>query len=356
MEKLIKKYIYIICVLEKYSGVSFIPFDIVRYIIQMYRQTIKVNVMCGNKYSILSFNDEWYSGNNGRLQKFKLDIDDVIYCDKYHTSLVRSSKKYISSEGQLIPDFTDNDKFDKYWSYRDENIMMINRSESHLVIISDKMHRIECHTEFMDGIHMISIPNVISVACGGYHIIILTADGEIYVDGNNKYGQLGLDRKNSLFKLRKVDIGLKSIGSISCGAYHTIFVTGSNEVYSCGLNKGGQLGLSDYADRWCPTKISLEKVISTSCGEYHTIALTISGDIYVWGSNYHGQLGLNELGSHKCCPTKINLRDIISVKCGGFFTMIVTKFSDVYAWGSNHHGELNLGDHIDRHEPTLLRF
>ena len=84
---------------------------------------------------------------------------------------------------------------------------------------------------------------------------------------------------------------------ISGGTAHTIGLTGnsisfqfiewyleSGQLFSCGLNKNGQLGISDNTNRNTPHKISTfdnQQIISISCGNYHSVA--INGNF--WNNN-----------------------------------------------------------------------
>lgn len=85
---------------------------------------------------------------------------------------------------------------------------------------------------------------VIEVCCGWDSSAALTRNGELYVWGSNRYGQLGLDP--SIFPLvphpRKIST-CERIKNISMGLRHTAIITENRELYVCGSNNKGQLGL-----------------------------------------------------------------------------------------------------------------
>ena len=54
------------------------------------------------------------------------------------------------------------------------------------------------------------------------------------------------------------------------------------------------MGLGHTSRRYSPEKVDLDNVLSVSCGRHHTIVLTDRGQIYVCGHNDHGQLGLGD--------------------------------------------------------------
>lgn len=85
---------------------------------------------------------------------------------------------------------------------------------------------------------------VVDVCCGWDSSAALTRDGELYVWGSNRYGQLGLDHSvfPAISQPRKILNG-ERIRCVSMGLRHTAIVTESHELYTCGANNRGQLGL-----------------------------------------------------------------------------------------------------------------
>lgn len=85
---------------------------------------------------------------------------------------------------------------------------------------------------------------IIDICCGWDSSAVLTQNGKLYVWGSNRYGQLGLD--SSVFPLiqhpHRISIG-ERIKNVSMGLRHTAIVTENRELYICGSNSRGQLGL-----------------------------------------------------------------------------------------------------------------
>jgi len=101
------------------------------------------------------------------------------------------------------------------------------------------------------------------VACGGWHSLALTSDGDVYSWGWNESGQLG----HSAEKLSSVtphpfpiDLGSADdpVQAISAGSRHSVAVMKSGRVFSWGLNKFGQLGVGDLENRMEPTEVRME--------------------------------------------------------------------------------------------------
>ena len=138
---------------------------------------------------------------------------------------------------------------------------------------------VECETpqriDFFDDLPSV----VVDLACGGWHALALTSDGDIYSWGWNESGQLG----HSAEKLSSVsphpfpvDLGSANdpVRQIAAGARHSIAVLKSGQLYTWGLNKFGQLGLGDCENRSVPSPVegSVEgRVNRAYCGRWSTV-------------------------------------------------------------------------------------
>uniref|UniRef100_A0A182S7H4 ANK_REP_REGION domain-containing protein n=1 Tax=Anopheles maculatus TaxID=74869 RepID=A0A182S7H4_9DIPT len=134
-----------------------------------------------------------------------------------------------------------------------------------------------------------------------YHSVFLTHRmGELYVAGHGVGGRLGLGMEDTIAYPMKVPLTLKDderITDVAAAKYHTLVLTDSNHIYSCGENKHCQLGLKPP-----PPNLLAFKEITGHCHlagktvnrviakDYHSIAV-LDTEFYVWGLN-GGQFGL----------------------------------------------------------------
>ena len=208
---------------------------------------------------------------------------------------------------------------------------------------------------------------LIEIACGFEHCIGLTASGDCYAWGQNRYGQLGIDTHDTSETPQKIgELSDKKVIKICCGAYHSMALTSDGEVFSWGHNTFAQLGDKTYNSRKTPTQVLFrDKIVSISCGTNHSIALTHNGSAYVWGSNELGQLGRpkerdfreNRLRAVCNRPQKIPGFDdtiIIRAVCGPNHTLLLTIEGFVYSFGDNVCGQIGNGSADTQFSPFKL--
>ena len=153
---------------------------------------------------------------------------------------------------------------------------------------------------------------------GVFHSIFLDEEGSVWVCGHNDYGQLGLENiSNRLLPERIAQ--LPKIQSIFAGGYHSIFLDEDGCVWSCGNNSAGQLGMGEssfklhFTQRNSPSKVNISKQKSISAGFSHSIFLDEVGQVWACGHNQYGQLGLGHFAQMDH-PEKIdNLPKIVSL-------------------------------------------
>jgi alpha-tubulin suppressor-like RCC1 family protein len=215
---------------------------------------------------------------------------------------------------------------------------------------------------------------IIQVIGRRYFSLFLTNTGQVYACGLNDYGQLGLGDVDNIYKPELIkSLNHVNIIQISAGEDYSLFLTDTGDVYACGKNGYGQLGLNDHTHRDKPTLITTFssgkfpiKIIQVSAGVDHSLFLTNIGRVYACGSNEDGQLGFvgyggdprNRIyGANHPNPTPILIMDlnhmkIIRVSAGDSYSRFLTDTGQFYACGYNGAGELGLGDFEDRDVPT----
>ena len=145
--------------------------------------------------------------------------------------------------------------------------------------------------------HEISLPKDISavdIACGEEHAALLTSEGHVYTWGYGHDGELGHSAKTHVSAPKKIEVFTQKAKRVVCGGGHTAILTPEGDLYLFGRGRDGQLGRGDVlesvaASRYTPTKVTLfricnnlqveffhnEKlrVIDVALGTNHTLAL-----------------------------------------------------------------------------------
>jgi len=208
---------------------------------------------------------------------------------------------------------------------------------------------------------------VISIVGGNEFSLLITNETQnnLYSCGYNVDGQLGLGNNtspNTTFQNITINISGKKIIAVSAGVRHSLIITSeaTNNLYSCGRNSEGQLGIGNTTNintfQNVTTNISGKKIVFISAGGYSSYALTNenSNNLYSCGRNLDGELGLSDKinkTTFQNVTADISGKKIIAVAGGGFSSYILTNESqnNLYSTGDNdNYGELGLGDYSDR--------
>lgn len=215
----------------------------------------------------------------------------------------------------------------------------------------------------------IEIMSGVTSVCVGSCTFIIKSDGTLWGWGENHYGQLGIDQKesNEIFDIGtgseepiKIMDNVVSISSASSdyGSY-TLAVKSDGTLWAWGGNEYGQLGNGGSGNwRYCnnssgdhivisqsiPVKIMddvVSAITSECCSSY---AIKKDGSLWAWGSNAAGQLGDGTF-ENRSTPVKImeNVASITADKTVGSrpygMCLAVKKDGTLWGWGMWYGGE-----------------
>ena len=128
---------------------------------------------------------------------------------------------------------------------------------------------------------------------GESHSAFIIQDPEntyLYMFGKNIFGQLGLEENSYIYQpimVENLNLILKPkerVKKVSLGGEHSLILTQKNNIYSCGLNLFGQLGLGDFENRNIFTNVDIyknalkdsegEKIADIVAGSQHSLIIT----------------------------------------------------------------------------------
>jgi len=216
---------------------------------------------------------------------------------------------------------------------------------------------------------------VIQVACGNQHTLVLTAEGRLYSTGKGDFGRLGRGETCDEPEFEEIEYFTQSNDSVlapnepaaiikvGAGNNFSAALSRQGELWVWGRNDYGQLGLGEEAmgdmysaERYPRLVRSLpmegHRVVDFACGEHHVVALTASGAIYEWGSRTWLEPHPVSLPSRHAH----GLKDVAKVAAGDKFSFALTADGRLYSWGSKASGCLAQGPNCPKNivEPTLV--
>ncbi|XP_054169352.1 RCC1 and BTB domain-containing protein 2-like [Oppia nitens] len=221
----------------------------------------------------------------------------------------------------------------------------------------------------LSGKHMATI-------CSGFaHCIGITASGLCYSWGDNNYEQLGWGIDHTVMLMSATPrivpkLADKQVIRLACGNRHTLVLTQDGYVYAWGHNTYGQIGNYAYLPASEPAVIVQPRyldIVDVVCGKGHSLALTSDGHVYVWGLNEWGQLGRDPSNDvhncrQKCCsnrpkPLASKLLTGVSIKkaqCGPTHTLLLSTDGDLYSFGNNDTGQVGNGFFEPQYTPVKI--
>jgi len=225
----------------------------------------------------------------------------------------------------------------------------------------------------LDRLQVFGGQDVVMVVACFHNSACVSADGAVWTWGSNAYGQLGRGGGNLRFshtpgRLDPLLFGNSPAQMVACGQNFTLILNSRGEVWACGLNEFGQLGLGYTRMERVPMRINPMffggmPIAMIACGTWHSIAVVRGGrELFGWGWNNCGQLGLGVgisqstdvhhpirtapywLPRHSTTATALGDATIVFISAGHDFTMLVSDAGDLWGCGNGSRNALGLAD------------
>jgi alpha-tubulin suppressor-like RCC1 family protein/phosphodiesterase/alkaline phosphatase D-like protein len=212
---------------------------------------------------------------------------------------------------------------------------------------------------------------VIDLAVGGYHSLVLCADGTIHTWGASSYGQLG---NGSTYQANVPVAVLQQTGAmagrkvtaIAAGGSHCLALCEDGTLFAWGYNVYGQLGNGGTTNGKYPAAVSQtgvlagRRITAIAAGSVSSYALCADGALVAWGRNNYGQLGDNSLVD-RTTPVLVDatgvLRDrtVVAFSAGEGHCQALCADGSLVAWGYNNASQLGDGTTTNRQAPVLVQ-
>jgi alpha-tubulin suppressor-like RCC1 family protein len=164
----------------------------------------------------------------------RIPIDGVIGISHIESMLIllkSDNTVYLYREDDTYIDITPNNdgKISQVVASKEECCYLFDDGSATICTLSrliDQVHR--------DWMYLSCFDNILQIACGDHHTLILTADGRVYGKGDNIYNQLGI------IHMMSIDYALipipEKIAYIYARKNRSLFLTVDGKVYGCGNN------------------------------------------------------------------------------------------------------------------------
>ena len=211
---------------------------------------------------------------------------------------------------------------------------------------------------------------VTQAAAGRGHSLAVTSTGQLYAFGDNYYGQLGSTANNKTEEpnptpaLVRLPGATGPVTQVAAGAYYSLAVTSTGQLYAFGENKDGQLGstANNKTEEPNPTPALVTlpgatgPVTQAAAGYANSLVVTSTGQLYAFGENFDGQLGSAANNEPNPTPALVTLPGatgpVTQAAAGGEHSLAVTSTGQLYAFGYNRYGQLGSTAHNNTGEPN----
>ena len=213
-----------------------------------------------------------------------------------------------------------------------------------------------------------SLTGIVGVSLGTDHMALVTRSGSLITVGQNLYGQLGQgqesDESETTVTIPRIVETLqgKRVVQVAAGTEFTVVLTVDGDVFTFGKNHNHCLGHPDPCTcQYVPLKVEAlaeKRVLQVTAGYYHTAVLTTTDEVFTFGNGRYGQLGHN-LVNDEATPRLVQAlcgQMIRQVSGGGYHTAVLTKKGQVLTFGFGKDGQLGHGDQCSVHLPKTINF
>jgi len=212
---------------------------------------------------------------------------------------------------------------------------------------------------------LVALPrDVVAIASGPYHCLVLRSDGTVWGWGSNSYYQLG-DGTN-INKPAPVQVKdpsdptgfLTGVEAVAAGNVYSIALKTNGTVWTWGYNGSGSLGDGTYDNRTQPVQVKdpsdpsgfLQGIVAVAAGAGSSIALKSNGTVWTWGGGDYAQIGRIIYGTGST-PQNVagqvaGMTDVAALAAGWEHNVVLKKNGTVWACGRNSEGQLGDGTTI----------
>ncbi|MBC8009172.1 MAG: hypothetical protein H7067_03640 [Burkholderiales bacterium] len=181
--------------------------------------------------------------------------------------------------------------------------------------------------------------DVVSVASGGGHTLLLKTDASLWAVGKNEYGQLGDGSTKDKSTPVKIAEG---VVSMDANRGHSLFIKTDGSLWAMGQNEYGKLGDGTTTQRSTPVQVATA-VAQVAASAVHSLFLKTDGSVWFMGSNASAQMGTGYPDNlNHSTPLQI-ATDVSKIAVGDSHNLLLKTDQTLWGMGNNVFGQLGLG-------------
>ncbi|MFA6961193.1 MAG: fibronectin type III domain-containing protein [Opitutaceae bacterium] len=201
------------------------------------------------------------------------------------------------------------------------------------------------------------LTNVIAIDAGLNFGVALKSDGTVWAWGSNGAGELGTNYNPSISSTPIRSGTITNVVAIAAGARHVLVLKTDGSVSAWGYNAYGQLGDNTNNNRGVAGAVTLTGQYTViAAGQNNSAALKSDGTLYTWGENSYGQVGNGTTVSPVKLPAAVAGLTGVTAIATGQHTVAANTQGEIYSWGYNSDGQLGQGTNIsDKYTPDPVQ-
>ncbi|CAB9514718.1 RCC1 and BTB domain-containing protein 2 [Seminavis robusta] len=215
---------------------------------------------------------------------------------------------------------------------------------------------------------VIDLPNadsITQIVCGATDTAIVLENGDCYVCGENKSGQLGVGHRHPVESPTLLEMPLDQTGQpaqvaqIALGSTFSAIIDTHGDLYTFGYGGstlGDGLGFLGHGypdnEAYALTPKLVESLVEDGCfakkvqvGKSHMTVLTTEGEVLTCGAGSYGRLGNLETHQDQLYLEAVEMlrSGVTDISGGKSFTAALKDDGVIYTWGRGDKGQLGTG-------------
>jgi|WetSurMetagenome_2_1015567.scaffolds.fasta_scaffold177075_2 alpha-tubulin suppressor-like RCC1 family protein len=184
----------------------------------------------------------------------------------------------------------------------------------------------------------------------------LKETGQVWTWGRNNYGQLGANLAAASISSPVQVVGNHSFVRVMGGSELFFGVKETNILWGWGRNDFGQLGDNTLVAKSSPVQVvGNHSFVQVRTSGYHCIAIKVDGTCWSWGVNSWGQLGTNNITNYSSPVQVVGNHSFIAIGAeynGSSYGL--KSDGQVWSWGYNNYGQLGTGNATNYSSPVQV--